>query len=70
MWWLGSSSLLKNEIGISVVDLLVRSGLCKSKGEARRSIKQDAVKLSDTKITDSSARLALLGDRFILVESE
>lgn len=59
-------------IGIAVVDLLVQSGLCKSKGEARRAISEGAVKLGDVKVTDSYARLGLLrssaGDRFVLVE--
>ena len=34
------------DIGISIVDLLVRCKLCKSKNEARQLIKQGAIKIS------------------------
>ncbi len=44
----------------SIVDLLVESNLCKSKGDARRQIKGGAIKLGDAKakVTDINALLA------------
>lgn len=36
----------KDELPISIVDLLVRVGFAKSKSDARRQIKQGAIKLS------------------------
>lgn len=55
------------EIGVSIVDLLVRSGLCKSKAEARRSITQDGVKLGNEKITDPKACLIMIKDKLYLL---
>ena len=37
---------------IGLIDLLVKSGLCPSKGEARRLIQQGGVTVKDEKITD------------------
>ena len=42
---------------LSIVDLLVQSGLCDSKGEARRLIKGNGVRLNDTPVTDEAATL-------------
>lgn len=42
---------------LSVVDLLVQSGLCESKGEARRLIKGNGVRLNDAPVTDEAATL-------------
>ena len=36
---------------INIMDLLVKSGLCPSKGEARRLIQQGGVSVNDRKIT-------------------
>ncbi|MBE5816378.1 MAG: tyrosine--tRNA ligase [Clostridiales bacterium] len=41
--------------GISVTDALVISGLCASKGEAKRNIQQGGVSLGDNKVTDMLA---------------
>jgi tyrosyl-tRNA synthetase len=48
--------------GISILDLLVRSGLCKSKGEARRFVQGGGVYLNDARI-DAADRV-LLQDSF------
>lgn len=45
--------------GVSVVDLLVHSGLAKSKGEARRDIKGGGIYLNNQRIADT-ARMASL----------
>ena len=41
--------------GLSVVDLIVRAGLSPSKGEARRLIKGNGIRLNDEPITDEAA---------------
>ncbi|HEY3356357.1 MAG TPA: tyrosine--tRNA ligase [Polyangia bacterium] len=49
------------EAGLPLVDLLVRCGLAKSKGEARRLIGGGGVYVNDARATDS-ARVLLAGD--------
>ncbi|HOF00219.1 MAG TPA: S4 domain-containing protein, partial [Spirochaetota bacterium] len=38
--------------GINVLDIFVESGLCSSKGEARRLIQQGGIRINDDKIDD------------------
>ena len=40
---------------VTVIDLLVKTGLAGSKGEARRLIQQGGVALADQKVTDIAA---------------
>lgn len=47
------------ETGIAVSDLYMTSGLTKSKGEARRLIKQGGAKINDEKISDGEAIISL-----------
>ena len=42
---------------LGLLSLMVQAGLCKSNGEARRLIKQGAVKINDEKITDDRAQI-------------
>jgi tyrosyl-tRNA synthetase len=42
---------------IGLLNLMVEAGLAKSNGEARRLIKQGAVKINDEKITDERAQI-------------
>jgi tyrosyl-tRNA synthetase len=44
------------DAGIAVVDLLVSAGLAASKGEARRLIKGNGVKLNDVAVSDEAAK--------------
>lgn len=48
-------TLPAEEIGL--LNLMVQAGLCKSNGEARRLIKQGAVKINDEKICDERAQI-------------
>lgn len=43
---------------IGLLNLMVQAGLCKSNGEARRLIKQGAVKINDEKVTDERAQIS------------
>ena len=57
------------EAGISLVDLFVRTGLCKSKSEARRLIEQGGATVNDEKMSDVDATLgteAISGDAVML----
>ena len=56
--------------GISVVDSLVMTDLCKSKSEARRMIDQGAIKVDDMKVTNHDAVILFSPDRskHVLVE--
>jgi len=47
------------EAGVAIVDLLVRSGLCRSKGEARRFIQGGGVYLNDSRVASADARAGL-----------
>jgi len=53
---------------INVMDLLVKSGLCPSKGEARRLIQQGGVTVNDAKVTEIATNYpkALFGEDFIV----
>lgn len=48
--------------GLAVVDLLVETGLAASKGEARRLIKGNGIKINDQAVTDEAATIS--GDDF------
>ncbi len=50
--------------------LLVRSGLCKSQGDARKQIEQNAVSLGDEKVRDPQAQISaeLIGEEGILLK--
>ncbi len=50
-------SLSESEVrgGISIIDLLVRSGLAASRGEARRVLEQGGVSVNDKKVSDLNA---------------
>ncbi|MCL4112910.1 UNVERIFIED_CONTAM: hypothetical protein GTU68_045045 [Idotea baltica] len=43
--------------GYSVIDAFVESGLCKSKGEARRTIKENGANVNNQRVTDVDAQL-------------
>jgi tyrosyl-tRNA synthetase len=49
--------------GISVVDSLVATDLCKSKSDARRMINQGAIKVDDIKVTDHTAVVLFSPDK-------
>ncbi len=44
--------------GINIMDLLVKAGLCPSKGEARRLIQQGGITVRDAKVTDIATTYA------------
>lgn len=45
------------DAGIGALDLFVRSGLCTSKGEARRLVGQGGARINDRKVTDVEATI-------------
>ena len=49
--------------GISVIDALVLTDLCKSKSDARRMIEQGAIRVDDIKVTNTKAVLLFSPDR-------
>jgi tyrosyl-tRNA synthetase len=59
-----SSTLEKAKLeggGMPVIDLLVASGVAKSKGEARRSIEEGGISINNARVGDIS-RLVSLGE--------
>lgn len=58
-----------SQIGKDLADILVESKLCESKSEARRKIKEGAIKLGDIKVSDIFARVAF-DNEWILIEKE
>ena len=58
------------DIGISVVDLLLRSKLCKTRSEAIRALREESVSLSGIRINNSFARLFMFEDRYFLLDEE
>jgi tyrosyl-tRNA synthetase len=60
------------ETGVAVVELLIRTGLCSSKGEARRLIGQGGVSVGDERVSavDRNVTIADLGtETFLLLRS-
>ncbi len=49
------------EQGLGVVDAFVRAGLCASKGEARRLIRQGGARINDNRVSDEDETIALPG---------
>ena len=45
------------EAGVPLLDLLVRTGLASSKGEARRVVQQNGARVNDAPVTDLAARV-------------
>ena len=54
---------------MDVAELFVRSGLVKSKTEARRQIKNGGIRVQDIRINDLYARVAVHKNKLIIVES-
>ena len=50
-----------------IVNVIFSSGLLKSKGEARRMLKQGAVKLNDNRIDDINATILPGGEQILKV---
>ena len=53
---------------MDVAELFVRSGLVKSKTEARKQIKNGGIRVADIKINDPYARIAFHENKFYIVE--
>ncbi len=68
-----SSNLPKNVFegeGKPIIDLLVDSGVAKSKGEARRSIQEGGINLNNVRITDSDRTVSindLIDNRYLIL---
>lgn len=59
------------KIGASLVDALIQMNWANSKSQARRLIESGAIRINDEKVTDTSARLARLeGKDVIIVRKE
>ncbi len=59
------------EQGLSVVDAFVRAGLCTSKGEARRLIRQGGARINDEKVPDEEQNITFpdTGDRELMLRA-
>ena len=71
---IGCTEVTRGELGtgIGIVDLLVRTGLCSSKGEARRLVGQGGVSVGDERISavDRHVTTSDLGtETFLLLRS-
>ena len=51
-----------------VVDLLVATGVCSSKGDARRTLDQGGIRFNGEKIADGNAAMEAVDGRFVLVQ--
>ncbi len=52
----------------AVVDLAVATGVCSSRGEARRTIAQGGLSINGVRVSDAGERVEALGGRFVLVQ--
>jgi len=55
---------------IDVAELFVRSGLVKSKTEARKQIKNGGLRVQDIKINDPFARIGVHENKIYIVEKK
>lgn len=62
---LSADDLTNDEIGI--LDLLVKTGLCNSKRDARTIVEQGGALVDDVKISDVNAKISLAGKDFIII---
>lgn len=68
-----SSTLAKEVLsgnGLAVIDLLAGSGMCKSKGEARRAVSEGGVYLNNRRVSDASQTVSvndLLEGEFVVL---
>jgi tyrosyl-tRNA synthetase len=66
-----TTTLPRQDLGaLSLVDALVRTGLAKSKGEARRTIDQGGAYVNNVRVTDADRTLGdgdLLHDRYVVL---
>lgn len=51
-----------------VIDLLVATGVCSSKGDARRTLDQGGIRLNGVKIADPTTPVSPVDGRFVLVQ--
>ena len=61
--------MMKNQIGMDVAELFMRSGLVNSKSGARRQIKNGGIRVQDIKINDPYAGIAVHDSKIFIVES-
>jgi len=63
-------SLDTSQIGMDIAELCVLAGLTKSKSEARKAIKNGAIRIQDMKVQDPFARVVHDSEknRIIIVE--
>lgn len=54
---------------MKVIDALVKTGLCKTKNEARRLIEQGGAKIEGMKVTDVNAEFFIRKNKVILVQN-
>ena len=61
---------LYDVVGMGVLDVLVATGLCASKGEARRIVQQNGLSINDQKYTDVNGTVTadMLTDDGIIIK--
>ena len=61
----GSEAVVGDE---PVIDLLVATGVCSSKGDARRTLDQGGIRINGEKVADANAAVEPVDGRFVLVQ--
>ena len=64
------TTVIADVIGMSVLDMLVKTGLTSSKGEARRLVQQNGLSINDAKYTDVNGSVTddMLTDKGIIIK--
>ncbi len=64
------TTVIPEAVGMGVLDMLVRTGLVKSKGEARRIVQQNGLSINDEKYTDVNGTVTedMLTDNGIIIK--
>ena len=64
------TTVITDVVGMGVLDMLVATGLCASKGEARRIVQQNGLSINDAKYTDVNGTVTadMLTDEGIIIK--
>ena len=64
------TTVIADVVGMGVLDMLVATGLCASKGEARRIVQQNGLSINDAKYTDVNGTVTadMLTDEGIIIK--
>ena len=64
------TTVIPDAVGMGVLDMLVKTGLLSSKGEARRLVQQNGLSINDEKYTDVNGAVTedMIGENGMIIK--